>query len=282
MSSILTADLQGGLGNQLFLIATGYAVAKKLGLRFCLVRNKFGGKGQGSHPSKYYDTLYRNIEFVDTLVDAQHVQQKGWGYYALVDEVAAVRALHPTSDITIGGYFQCPTFFSDVFDELRNMLTPPEGIIPYLEQSSPVFQTHPELRSAESFAFIGIRRGDYLKATHVHLPCGMTYYNEAIRRLKADGCSKFYIASDDMAWVRANFKGDEFCFLDITDDLELFYIMALFPQYIISNSTYHWWGSFMSIYPGARCIAPSQWVNIPGAEEIYRAGMEIVDRPVET
>ena len=271
MSQYLTVNLQGGLGNQLFQLAAAYAVAKKLGLKFCLVRNQFDGQGQGRPPSNYYSTLYRHFEFVDVLGPSKHVQQVGWAPYALADVVSDVLREFPEISITLGGYFQSEGFFHDVANDIRAMFYPPK----------PVVIRFPELEDPHDHVFINVRRGDYLKSPHVHWPCGMTYYTEAMRRMKADGCGRFYIASDDMPWVLANFQGTEYTYLDITDDLELLYIMTLFSKYIISNSTYSWWGSFLSVYPNARCIAPDKWMNISGSECTYRDGMEIVERPVE-
>lgn len=271
MPQYITANLRGGLGNQLFQVATAYAVAKKLGLKFCLVRDQFDGRGQGRPPSDYYSTLYRHIEFVDTLGPATQVQQVGLAPYVLADVVAGVLQESPEVSIILGGYFQSEDFFHDVVNDIRSMFYPPK----------PAVLRFPELEHPHNHVFINVRRGDYLKTPHLHMPCGMTYYTEAMRRMKASGCGRFYIASDDMPWVLSHFQGDEYTYLDIADDLELLYIITLFSKYIISNSTYAWWGSFFSIYPNARCIAPDKWIDLPGSECIYRKDMEIIERPVE-
>jgi hypothetical protein len=269
----ITICLQGGLGNQLFQIAAAFAVSQRLGAELCLVRNQFGGKGQGSHPSKYYDTIYRKIKCVDSLDGAVMVQQKGWdaSNQSLLQEVSEAFQTHDI--VELSGYFQSEAFFQDSSTEIRRLFA-----VPFVALSD-ILQKYPELRGPHNYGFIGVRRGDYLKAPHVHWPCGMTYYREAMKRL---GCERYYITSDDMEWVRANFCGEEFRFFDIDDDLEQLYAAGLFSNYIISNSSFHWWGSFLSVYNAPRIIAPDKWINIPGHECIYRATMEVLERPVET
>lgn len=284
----ITVRLQGGLGNQMFQIAAGYALAKRLARKFCLVNYLFDGMGQGSHPSKYYETIFQKIEFVDGLDNVVQVDQDGWVAQILPLTQNAINSLQSgCNGIILKGYFQGPGFFHDYAADVRALFTPAEGVISYLSANSSIFTTFPELRSDHASGFIGVRRGDYLNTPEVHWPCGMTYYTEAMTRMGSSeggpqrGCSRYYIASDDMTWAKSKFTGPQFRFLDVSDDLELLYIMTLFPKYIISNSTYHWWGAFLSMYPNPRIIAPDKWINIDGHETIYTPTMEVLERPVE-
>jgi Glycosyl transferase family 11 len=278
-NTCITVRLQGGLGNQLFQIAAGYALAKRLRVPFYLVNFQFDGMGQGSHPSKYYDTIFQKLQFVDGLENMVELSQIGWkaGEQSL-DQEAATILNSGFSGIILKGYFQGQAFFQESIEDVRQLFTPSEGIVGWLIANTVVFNKFPELRTDHGFGLIGVRRGDYLKNPGVHWPCGMAYYTEAMKRM---GCERYYIATDDIHWVRANFKGDQFRFLDIADDLELLYTMTLFRNYIIGNSTYHWWGTFLSIYPTPRIIAPDKWINIYGYDGIYTPSMEVLERPVE-
>ena len=100
------------------------------------------------------------------------------------------------------------------------------------------------------------------------------------------GPMKYYIASDDIAWCKQKFVGDQYVFMDIKDDIVQFYAGCLFKNYIIANSTYHWWMSFLSVYAEPLIIAPDKWIFGSNARwnqyfTIYRKGMEIIQRPVE-
>jgi hypothetical protein len=97
---------------------------------------------------------------------------------------------------------------------------------------------------------------------------------------------KYYIISDDIAWCKQKFPGEKFVYMDIKEDKNMLLTMALFKNYIISNSTFYWWGSFLSIYDKPRIIAPDKWIFKDSQKEqywsIYRKDMEIIERPVET
>ena len=111
----------------------------------------------------------------------------------------------------------------------------------------------------------------------------MTFYNNAMDLMKKE---KYYILSDDFNWVKNNFKGDNYKYLEIKDDLEQLLVSCLFKNYIISNSTFYWWGSFLSIYDNPTIIAPDKWVNGPNVRKdeywsIYRDNMKVIERPIE-
>jgi len=272
---MITVDLKGGLGNQLFQIATGYATAKTLGRPFYLRRNQFSGCGQGSHPSRYYDTIYKKIPLVDTNIEAT-VHESGFAYSPIIERI-------PTGKVALHGYFQSDQYFASYTKEIKDLFVPEEGIIEWLKHK-PLLTQFPELVGDHDYCFIGVRRGDYMNRANaaIHNPCGVAYYTEAMQRM---GKSRYYIASDDIAWCRTNFVGDQFRFIE-ADDIETFYIMALFKNYIIANSTFHWWGSFLSIYDRHRIIAPDKWVFGPNPRKeqywsIYRDNMEVIERLIE-
>ena len=52
----------GGLGNQLFQIAAGYAHARRINSKFAINYSlNHVGFGQGHHPEKYRYSVYKNI-----------------------------------------------------------------------------------------------------------------------------------------------------------------------------------------------------------------------------
>ena len=263
---MLTVNLQGGLGNQLFQIATGYATAKSLGYNFYLVKNNFIGCGQGSHPSKYYESIYKKIPMVDSLQIDTHIHEESFTY-------RPIRHRIPRGVTCLNGYFQSDMYFKDHWTEIKELLRP-VGFQPM----------YPELLGNHDYCFIGVRRGDYItpRNSTIHNPCNLSYYKDAMEKINK---AVYYIASDDIAWCRQQFIGEQYRFIE-ADDIETFYTMALFRNYIIANSTFHWWGSFMSIYDKPRIIAPDKWVFGPHAKRekywsIYRDDMEVLERLIE-
>jgi hypothetical protein len=273
----ITVDLLGGLGNQLFQIAAGYAAAKALGRPFYVRRHQFcGAGGQGKEPTRYYATVYKKIPFIDSLTIEATCKESGFTYSPIIDRI-------PSCVTTLHGYFQSEQYFASYSKDVKDLFTPQEGIIEWLKGKT-ILTQFPELAEDHDYCFIGVRRGDYLNRDNaaIHNPCGLAYYTEAMQRM---GKSRYYIASDDVAWCRANFVGDQFRFIE-ADDIETFYAIALFRNYIIGNSTFHWWGSFLSIYDRPRIIAPDKWLFGPNVRKeqywsIYRDTMEVIERPIE-
>lgn len=58
----LSAQLIGGLGNQLFILAHGYKLAKEQG-RELVIDDSGWYAGQGEHPRTYKDALYKGFKF---------------------------------------------------------------------------------------------------------------------------------------------------------------------------------------------------------------------------
>ena len=182
------------------------------------------------------------------------------------------------------GYFQSDHYFNEYSSEIKELFTPYGGIVSYLKKNSDIFSTFPELESTNDYCFIGVRRGDYITYSDVHNPCGMTFYNGAMSHMQKE---RYYILSDDVEWCKEKFVGNQFRFFEIKDDLIQLFASCLFKNYIISNSTFYWWGSFLSIYDSPRIIAPDKWlfgkdVTPDKYYTIYRKSMEILERPIET
>lgn len=281
MECNLTAILKGGLGNQMFQIATVYSISKTLGMNMIFFKKKEHDYGQGKHPSFYYTNVFAKIPFVEQIHIDRTIPEKSWLYYPVIEEVGGNDTC---GTICLDGFYQSEIHFQDHINEVKALFTPSSGIIEYLEKNSNIFELFPELKEEHDYAFIGIRRGDYIKYNTFHNPCGMDYYKKAMGKL---GKKRYYIASDDMDWVRNNFIGDMFYYFDIEDDVIQLYTTALFNNYIISNSTFHWWGSFLSIYENPRILAPDKWsfgadVTFDKYWSIYRTNMEVIERAIES
>ncbi len=275
-NKFITVNLKGGIGNQLFQIATAYGLAKALDLTFVIFRGQFEGCNQGSHPLKYYDNFYRGLQIIDPIPITHVIKERQWTAYAeLKDEVASAAKADQVC-IQLDGYFQSEYHFEDLQQELCKMLL--SGIDHIHELPSDF--------DPESSVLIGVRRGDYVERAHIHNPCGMTYYSAAMNIAQGQiPVTKYFIVSDDLAWARKNFIGDNFVFLDIEDDLKTLLVLIKFKRFIISNSSFYWWGSYLA--EATQVIAPDKWIFGSAAPpqaywSIYRKDMIVIERPVET
>jgi len=272
---IVTSQLKGGIGNQLFQIALAYSTARKLNANIAFNTDGWVAR-QGSHPLKYSKSLYQKLTFKTlNATNKVVIPEQMASYYRVTPD------LPDTFEglIHYDGYWQSEKHFSEYRTEIRNLFTPSEGIISYLETNTNIFETYPELKSPNDYCFVGVRRGDYITYAHHHNPCGMTYYNKALSRTN-NSC--YYVLSDDIEWCKKNFIGDKFKFLEIQDDLTQLLVSTLFKTYIISNSTFYWWGSYLSIHGDDVTIyAPDKWACIGIEPTIYTDKMIVLERPVE-
>lgn len=270
--------LMGGLGNQLFQIAFGYALHKRLGVRLHLDASTFFC-GQGNAPAAYETTLYRNLRpYFTKAGDAAAVsdyREKTWSYYNVTRDM--YDALQTHESLRVIGYWQSEQHFSGMKDDLRRLF----GLEhPYMHIPKRIFLQYPVLHDiSNTSCLLAVRRGDYLKHPDVHNPCGLTYYKRAMSYFPAG--TTFFIMSDDLDWCKANFTEGDFVFLDIAEDVSAFYVGTLFKNYIISNSTFYWWMSYFSIHEHPRCIAPDKWLSVADSHTIHRSEMLVLERPVE-
>lgn len=111
----------------------------------------------------------------------------------------------------------------------------------------------------ENAVSVHVRRGDYVYSGYVLL--NQDYYSKAIEYIKANVKNPvFYIFSNDQKWVKENIKIDApHVYVDWTrkdyEDLEL---MSKCKHFINANSSFSWWGSFLSYNKNKIIIVPDK------------------------
>lgn len=282
--TMIIPDFAGGLGNQLFQLAFAFSLSRRLGEPLAILKGKWliGYNGaQGSSPAKYWDTIYGKIDKVDELgeaADLKVIKETVWSFDAGLLDAGRYQ---PGNYLT-SGYFQSGRYFAGLEGELRALLEPAGG----WRSLVPARWEKLVAGLSEDDCFIGVRRGDYLKNRGIHCLCGSDYYRKALDAMGS--CRRYYVMSDDLAWCRKHFAefegvtGKEFIYIDESDDLAAFAIMTQFSRYIIGNSSFNWWGSFLSVCERPRVVAPDKWIDV-GADyrSIYRDGMIVVEREVD-
>jgi hypothetical protein len=285
----VTAKLEGGLGNQLFQIATAYTLALDLGVNFKISYKNHRNPGQGRPPDRYANSIFSKVVFLNIPLFSDDVDQSGinearYTYHPILSRVR--ECINRLGYACITGFFQSDRYFAHRSAEIRSLFIPSGGYGRWLIESRPdVAEIYRDLLEDNSYCFIGVRRGDY--TTHAHRvwfnPCGATYYRRAIQQMPAE---RYYISSDDIEWCKQTFIGPQFHFIEKPDDIAKFALMTLFRRYIISNSTFYWWGSYLSQYDDASVMAPDKWLMGPNAVlseyySIYRDDMTVLERPIE-
>lgn len=276
----ITCNLMGGLGNQLFQIASAFSLAKRFGLPYFIEDGQISAIGQGNHPSKYYSTVYKKVPRTKSLAKPIHEhKEQQWTFY---DIGYSIEPFLTNCTIRLDGYFQSDQHFYGFDKEVKHLFTPSEGIQEWLKTNSTLFEQYPDLFDPDNKAcYIGVRRGDYVKVHgNFHNVCDLSYYEQAMSKFPED--QHYYIASDDIPWCKEHFTGKNITFFDLDDTVQL-YVGALFKNYILSNSSFHWWASFLSVQEHPIMYVPNKWLFGPHATwhqyyTIYRKDMHVLER----
>lgn len=264
---MITVEVSGGLGNQMYKFAFGYAMAKKYNQPLCIDTSildyvdfrKFGLDGLSLSYEKrisyrrgtsLWDRLLRPIREKKALGKVTSVKQGKDPYF--YSDVFEKRIGKEGNYYLYGGWANF-RYFDGERENIRKIFQPRE-IDAEIECLSKRF------REEESVA-VHVRRGDYMKLG-IALPA--EYYKEALRQLKErfpDKLLKFYVFSDDPEHCKeafASFDETEFTFLQYKNEKKSIYDMYLMSQckYLVTaNSTYSWWAAYLA-RDDAHVIAP--------------------------
>jgi hypothetical protein len=107
------------------------------------------------------------------------------------------------------------------------------------------------------FNVIHVRLGDYLNNPDVHFNLPTSYFYECIEKLNSP--YPYVIFTDSIEICKKYFDENKFIFLnELKDYIELF-LMSKGENFIISNSSFGWWGAWLCTNNSKRVLAPSKW-----------------------
>ena len=147
------------------------------------------------------------------------------------------------------GYFQSEKYFKDIEGQVREAFTFSgkmwEGLDSGLKERMEGYLKR--IQSAVSVA-VHIRRGDYLEKEEIYGGiCTEEYYEQAIKMIKEEvPDARFYIFSDDAAYVKGKYQGEDYTVVDINHGRDSFYdiwLMSNCRHNICANSTFSFWGA---------------------------------------
>jgi hypothetical protein len=171
-------------------------------------------------------------------------------------------------NILLDGYWVSEKYFITIQDKIRNIFS----------VKTPVNKDNQEMlekiRSTESVC-VHIRRGDYVsneRANKHHGTCSKGYYEKSASIYKDKIKNPvFFVFSDDIEWCKKNIHlSKKMIYVDNNsletgyEDLRLMYNCKYF---IIANSTFSWWGAWLSSYNEKKVIAPKSWFAKKGLYE---------------
>lgn len=269
---MIAFQARGGLGNQLFQ----YAAARRLALRHqcCLVvdHHWFDHPCRGETRRSLELTRYRVAmrlatrfellrwtpirsrwsRYLTPLLSMNLVRERGYSVNSNV--------LFAKPNSYLSGFWQSEAYFADIREQLLSELTP---IVPPGTKDLALMEhmTHGEPIS------IHVRRGDYVSvasASAYHGVCTLDYYRRALLYVSERvNAPNLFVFSDEPAWAKANLRSplpthyvDHNPIENAFQDLRL---MSLCRHHILANSSFSWWGAWLSRTQDGLVIAPTRW-----------------------
>ena len=264
MKPLVTVPLIGGLGNQMFEIATAYAYARREGGKLLLQYINHCGKRP-----VYWDSFFAS--FASQLVS-------GLPHLPVWREVNATTytPLPPltAAGLRLDGYLQSSKYFADAAEEIRERFQAPRSLQDAVEEK------YAELLSQrERVVVVHARRTDYLQHMEVHSPVGVEYYRESVRRVRNTVNNPlFLLVSDDPSFWRSELPDLEGTILDDATDVETMILLQRFQYFVMSNSTFIWWATWLA--KPQHVWVPARWFGPKGPrewEDIYEAEWERIN-----
>jgi hypothetical protein len=121
-----------------------------------------------------------------------------------------------------------------------------------------------------------VRRGDFLDAQNYHVygsVCTLGYYQKAINDFKKILSNPiFFVFTNDVPWVRENFKGDEFQIVVINSGKNSWRDMFLISNcqhHINSNGSFSWWCAWLDQKPSKIVMVPERFLANKDLKDIY-------------
>lgn len=276
---MITIQLNGGLGNQMFQYACGRNLAHKHNTQLLLdtsildstipesgktkrsfALSIFGiskNDTENKKPRSIYFLLHRILNVLSLKIRGKGIQTK---IYFVENKFTYNTLIEKTSkDCFLIGYWQSYSYFRNVESLIRKDFQ----FAPQLDEVN--IEWIRKINSANSVS-VHIRRTDFVNNNvhDIHGICTLEYYRDAFNKIISMSVDPvFFIFSDDVAWAINNLKLPYLChFIDGNQGHKSYIDMQLMSHCnhnIIANSSFSWWGAWLNLNPSKIVIAPKAW-----------------------
>jgi hypothetical protein len=274
---MLTCNLQGGLGNQLFQIFTTIAVSLKTNQSFFFInKHKLTSDTAAENGVtvrySYWDTFLSNLKpFVkdqDKLPKLELCfKEQSFNY----DPSILINLLNNQQRVKmLVGYFQSSKYFDVYKDKIFQLLkiSNKQLILKVLYENKINFDNTISLH---------FRLGDYKKFPEIYPILTTEYYINSLNYILTQTTNKnkdekniLYFCEDaDLTQVLEMIKRLQQVFTELTferadntlSDWQQMLLMSLCKDNIIANSTFSWWAAYFNPNPCKTVCYPETWFN---------------------
>lgn len=283
---VTVVQLTGGLGNQLFQYAFARSLSQRNNSTLLLDSSQVAKRADRNNPRAFklheFQVSAPIVPWMNGLSNAfdwsgrryalnkppfSFLRRRAFVLSKLSEKSFSFSqtALETLGNVYVTTYWQSPKYFEMIRDIIVAEIQP-------RKIDSPIHANlATTIAATECPVSVAFRRGDFVNHPHhskFHGTCSLTYYSQAFDNLKRLGFSPhLFVFSDEIEWVKSNIKFPfKHTFMDQEYDrarydyLDL-WLMSKCRHHIIANSTFSWWGAWLSREEGKRVIAPKKWFN---------------------
>lgn len=255
---MIVTNIVGGLGNQMFMYAAGRGLALRHGVPLKLDLCPFRRYALRRFELDRFALSYQEATADDLSVIADigsiFREQDPFRFQPKLGELPP--------PLYIRGYFQSFRYLQGCEDVIRRDFTFRD---PLGELDSRIL----EMATASPSVALHVRRGDYVSnptTNAVHGVLSMDYYGAALRLLRERvGAFRVFVFSDDPYWAQTHLRFDgPTVFVSHNHGVNGFQDMRLMAgchHHIIANSSFSWWGAWLSGAHDKIVCAPRRWMN---------------------
>lgn len=272
MADKYIVKFNGGLGNQMFQYAFGYAMEKETGVETFFDMSFFEKKYARPYELGVFSLKVNQVEdyWLKLKLKAMWKLRKKlkkrkffeltffpephFHYYKYAFQIRP--------NTYIEGFFQSEKYFKKYEDDLHNAFK-------FKTRPSKFNQYMIEQMSESNSVSVHIRRGDYVQKKRyqdLYATCSLDYYKRGVEHIANKYPNpRLYVFSDDIQWVKANWNLPyETVFVNhntADQNFEDIRLMSNCKHNIIANSSFSWWGAWLNKNPQKIVIAPKKWFN---------------------
>ena len=302
MDKKIIVKVAAGLGNQMFMYANALSLSNRFNYKlindntsgFFQNKNKTFGREYGlnifnisanlaENTDKYDNYLSHNykkmVKFLNKyqkkksfLTDPKGIGKKT--FYEKIDYLL-------TNKVYLEGYFESEKYFFDLKSKLIEEFKIKEN---FIDKNNKYINLLTESNSVS----IHIRRNRFVEPQYfknrgtepkkdMRLQDIINYINKAVSHFenKIDK-PKFFIWSNDFSDLDKIFDKNKFIFVENNNHIIDFYLFGFAKHFIVSPSSFHWWGAWLNQNPNKICIRPSDNLNPSNNKDFWPDSWAII------
>lgn len=262
---MLSIRVQGGLGNQLFMIFASIAYGIEHNVKVV-----FEYYYQVADRHTYWETLLDGFKMFTTANESNGLTNGDISNFQIYQEPDFIYNKIPyfgETNTYMIGYFQSYKYFEEYREQLYS-------IMKLTEKKEGVFEKYAKyIDNDKTMVSIHFRMGDYKRKRYYHPIMNYEYFEGSLDYIMANRSDTkpvrvlYFCEQEDNEYVGSkialmNCKYPDIEFMKVDDSIEDYdqlLIMSVCHHNVMSNSSFSWWGSYLNDYESKIVCFPSKW-----------------------